>query len=362
MIDNGRYTSGRIALANLSASIASLELRRAEGAGFDSLVALSGLLFVRGDALGRLGDHNRAELVATEAAALSPHAPAALYVRARLAGRFHRFAEASALLEGALAAGHLRHEIEAEKAALLQATGRYEEALVLRERLAEDDPGIHTLGALGSLQAEMNRWTSAEITYARALEADEGVSPLPCSQLLFEWGVNAMRRGDLERAEWIFVELGRILPAHVPGRGHRAEVALARGQPHVAMMLIRPLLEIADDPEYLAIYAEILAALGDSKAAAEAERAGAAYELLLAQRPQAYADHAAAFFMGAGNRPQRAVELAMANRQARDTARSRSLLERALHNARRNLPVEQDDFRSLSNLRPELAVGRGATR
>jgi hypothetical protein len=31
---------------------------------------------------------------------------------------------------------------------------------------------------------------------------------------------------------------------------------------------------------------------------------------LLARRPEAYADHAAAFFMGVGNRPQRALELA----------------------------------------------------
>ena len=61
------------------------------------------------------------------------------------------------------------------------------------------------------------------------------------------------------------------------------------------------------------IYAEILAARGDSKAASEAEHAAAEYELLLARRPEAYADHAAAFFMGVGNRPERAVELPFAN-------------------------------------------------
>ena len=131
-----------------------------------------------------------------------------------------------------------------------------------------------------------------------------GVSPLPCGQLLFEWGVSAMRRGDLDRAEAIFVELDAILPAHVPGRGHRAEVALARGQLDVAAALITPLLETSDDPEYRAIHAEILAARGEREAALrEAERAAAAYELLLARRPEAYADHAAAFFMGIGNRP-----------------------------------------------------------
>ena len=64
MIDARRYTSGRIAVANLSASIDSLELRRVEGATFEDLVALSKLLFLRGDLLGRIADHDRAELVA----------------------------------------------------------------------------------------------------------------------------------------------------------------------------------------------------------------------------------------------------------------------------------------------------------
>ena len=103
-------------------------------------------------------------------------------------------------------------------------------------------------------------------------------------------------------------------------------MALARGQLDLALSLIAPLPETSDDPEYRAIYAEILAGLGDGDAEAEAERAVAAYEQLLARRPEAYADHAAAFFMGVGNRPRRALELALANWKLRDTPRSRSLL------------------------------------
>ena len=106
MIERGRYTSGRIAVANLAASIEGLERRRGEGARFEHLLALSNLLFARGDLLGRIADHDRAERVATEAAGSSPDAAAALYIRARLAARFHRFEEAAALLDDALAAGH----------------------------------------------------------------------------------------------------------------------------------------------------------------------------------------------------------------------------------------------------------------
>lgn len=333
MIAPRRYTSGRIALANLSAAIDSLELRRIEGATFDNLLALSKLLFLRGDVRGRIIDHDRAERVAHEAIARSADSGTALYAHARLAARFHRFEEADALLGGALAAGCPKREIETERAALLQATGRYREALVLRETLAQDDPGIDTLGALASLLAEIGEWAAAESSYAAALRADAGLSPFPCGQLLFEWGVSAMRRGDLDHAEAILAELHAILPQHVPGRGHRAEVAIAQGQLDLAEALITPLLETSDDPEYRAVYAEILAARGDSRAAGEAEHAAAAYERLLARRPEAYADHAAAFYMGVGNRPQRALELAMANWKLRDTSRSRCLLAKARQNA-----------------------------
>jgi hypothetical protein len=56
-------------------------------------------------------------------------------------------------------------------------------------------------------------------------------------------------------------------------------------------------------------------------------------ELLLARRPEAYVDHAAAFFMGVGNRPQLAVDLASANLKLRDTPRSRSLFAEAMRSA-----------------------------
>ena len=179
MIESGRYTSGRIAVANLSASIDSLECRRTASATFEELLTLAQLLFLRGDLLGRIADHDRAELVATEAVGSAPDAGTRAFTRARLAARFHLFAEAERLLEEALAAGYPRREITAEQASLLQATGHYEGALFLRQGLAKHQPGIDTSGALATLLAEMNQWDAAEARYIAALDADSGVSPLP---------------------------------------------------------------------------------------------------------------------------------------------------------------------------------------
>lgn len=336
MVDAGSYTSGRVAVANLSASIGGLKLRCSERASFEGLLALSTLLFLRGDLLGRIRDHDRAEAVGVRACGTAPGTAKALHLCARLAVRFHRFEEGKALLDQALAAGHPQQEIDSEKAALLQATGRYRDALALRERMAKDVPAIHTLGALASLLAEMGEWQAAEEGYTAALGADRGVSPIPCAQLLFEWAVSAMHRSELERADEIFAQLDAILPEHVPARGHRAEVALARGQLDAALALVSPLLEISDDPEYRGTYAEILAARGEHEAAlSEAQRAAAGYEALLARRPEAYADHAAGFFMGVGGRPQLSLELARINWKLRDTPRSRRLFTKALGNAQR---------------------------
>lgn len=329
MIDITHYTSGRIAMANLAATIDGLERRRS-GAASEELLSLSRLLFLRGDLLGRIVDHDRAEAAANDAIAVCPDRGTVFFVCAQIDGRFHRFGQAFEFLDRAQRAGFQPEDIDRETAALLQATGKYPEALLLRERLAKAEPGIHSLGALASLLAEMGEQVAAENCYETAFDADDGVSPLPCAQLLFERGLMAMRSGELARAEVMFEKLNLILRAHVPGRGHRAEVALARGELDKALFLITPLLELSDDPEYRATYAEILAARGDRQSAArEAVRAATAYGRLLARRPEAYADHAAAFFMGIGDQPQRAVELATANCKLRDTPRARHLLSRA---------------------------------
>jgi hypothetical protein len=145
VIEQGRYRSGRIAFDNLSASIASLECRCVDGTSVEDQLALSKLLFVRGDLLGRIADHNRADSVANEAIASSRDTARALYIRARLAARFHRFSKAGTLLDRALASGYCAREADAERAALFQATGRFSEALVLRQKLATEKRGIDTV-------------------------------------------------------------------------------------------------------------------------------------------------------------------------------------------------------------------------
>ena len=331
MIDPERYTSGAIAVANLSASIESLELRRVEGAAFDeSGSVVEAVCFCAATCLVGSPTMTGRRSSPPRLSRCRPVRASALYVRARLAARFHRFEEASALLDRALAPDYPTARNRCSKGRrCCRRRDNTRGAGRAREDWRRTTLRFTRSAALASLLAEMGEWQRAERSYAAALDADDGVSPMPCGQLLFEWGVSAMRRGDLDRAEEILAELDTILPAHVPARGHRAEVALACGQLDAALALITPLLEMSDDPEYRATYAEILAARGDERVRRPKRNAQLQpTSCLLARRPEAYADHAAAFFMGIGNRPQLAVELAAANWKLRDTPRSRRLLDR----------------------------------
>ena len=58
--------------------------------------------------------------------------------------------------------------------------------------------------------------------------------------------------------------------------------------------------------------------------------AAARYDDLIESHPEAFADHAAEFWLAAGADPDKALRLARMNLDVRDTPRARSLLARAV--------------------------------
>ena len=137
----------------------------------------------------------------------------------------------------------------------------------------------------------------------------------------------------LDRREAVLAELHSVLRGVFPGRGHRAEVAIAARKVEVAERFSQPLLETSDDTRYRAVYAGVLAARDDSSAAVEAERAVVVVKLADAAA-RAYADHAAAS-SSASATGRNALSAGVGNWKLRDTPRSRSLLDRARRNAER---------------------------
>jgi tetratricopeptide (TPR) repeat protein len=324
-------TSGAIALRNLHAQIDGLAAQVTAGRlGVEGHASLVELLLLRGQLLGRIADYERAAALAEQLVRDAPEAAAAVLARARARATLHGFAAALADLDTAETLGAARAALQAERAGIVQALGRYDEALALRQQAAERRPTFATLGALAGLQAERGEIIEAERLFAEARQRYQEVSPFPLAQLDFRRGLMWMEYGDLDAARSWFAAAQRRVPAYAPALGHLAEVDAALGQCEIAIAGLRPLAEASDDPEYAGLLAGLLSESGESReAGAWRARAAARYEELLGRHPAAFADHAAEFWLGAGADAHKAQQLAQQNVALRPTPHAYALLQRA---------------------------------
>lgn len=324
-------TSGAIALVNLQAQINGLESRAAmERLGVTQRVELIELITLRGHVLGCITDYERAVALAEQLVRDTPASGSAFLARARTRATFHRFAEALADLDAAAQLGLARAALEAERATIFQALGRYDEALALRRDAAAHRPDFSTLSALAGLQAERGEVAEAERLFSEGRRRYQGVSPFPVALLDFQRGLRWLEQGDLYAARARFEAAQARLPAYVPARGHLAEVEAALGQREAAISRLRPLAVSSDDPDYAAQLAGLLSEAGEVlEAGCWRARAAAHYDELVARHPAAFADHAAEFWLTTGADAERAFQLARQNLALRQTPRAYSLFHRA---------------------------------
>jgi len=313
-----------IALGNLDAQILGYEnARQRQPTSADWLIPLASLYDARGQALGRIADYETELALADEAVRLAPADGAALLARAAARARFHRFAEASADLDAAAAHGAPADRVDGARAAIWSATGREPAALAIRQRLATAHPTLTTLGAEAMSLAALGRVTEAEERLAEAQAHFRDVTPLALAALYFEGGLIEERAGRPSSARELYEAARARLPEHAQATAHLAGVMAASGQRAQAVALLRPLVARSDDPEYAGALAALV---GDAREAA-ALRAQAArrYDALLARHPEAFADHAARFWLAAGDEPKKALPLAERNLVLRPTAEAYQL-------------------------------------
>ncbi|MEU9213696.1 tetratricopeptide repeat protein [Streptomyces sp. NPDC048415] len=333
-------TSGTIAVTNLHGQIDGLAVRLSragtgETPGAPLAVAqgaaLIDLLNLRGQILGRVADYEWAAELAERLVSAAPEDGTALLARARTRATLHRFAEAVADLGEAGRSGADVAALDAERAVVLQALGCYADAMALIHKAAERQSDFTTLGALAVLQAECGEVTEAEQLFGEARRHYRGTSPFPLAQLDFRRGVMWHREGDLDAARSCYEAARRRVPDYAPAQGHLAEVELLSGDPAAAVALLRPLTQTSDDPEYAAHLAAALHAGGRVHEAKQwRERAVADYGELVLRHPEAYADHAADFWLTVGADAERGLQLALQNLAFRQTARAHALFQRAV--------------------------------
>ena len=325
-------THGTIALRNLEAQIEGLD--PSSTAGFPRIeerVWLIDLLALRGSILGSIADYERALQLAHQLVGDGTTEAAAFLGRARTRAVFHRFKDALDDLDMAEGLAADTDVVNLERAAVFQGLGRYEDAGAILEDYAHRRPSFESLGALTTLCAERGDTEWAERLHAKSVHLYRGVSPLPLAALDFQLGVMWMHAGQLDRAQNHLIAALRNVPAYVPAQGHLAEVEAALCHFDLAIALLIPLATASDDPDYAAQLARIYADAGypdDSQY--WRSRAAARYEELIAVHPEAFADHAAEFWLAAGADTGRALSLARMNLEVRKTPRAHALLSLAI--------------------------------
>lgn len=328
--DDFTTTSGVLALLNLQAQIEGLQARADAGLSLvEEQTGLIELVTLRGLILGRIADYQWAEKRAERLVLKCPTEGVSFIARARARGTFHRFAEALADLDEAERLGTRRETVAGERAGIFQALGRYDEALALCGEAVERRSDFNSLSALATLHAERGETARAEQLFAESRSSHRGVSPIPLALLDFQRGHMWMAQGDLQQSRvWFEASIHR-LPDYAQAQGHLAEAEAEFGETETAIRRLRPLTVSSDDPDYCSALDRVLRLAGrDEEAAPWRTRAAIRYDALLRQHPEAFADHAAAFWLEAGD-PHRARELARQNLELRRTPRAQRLVARA---------------------------------
>jgi tetratricopeptide (TPR) repeat protein len=332
MISERPLTDGTIALLNLEAQIDALEPEvRLGSANVETRAGLAELIALRGLIVGRIADYDRANEIAEQLVRDAPADPKGLLARARTRAGFHRFNDALADIECAEQLSLDAETANGERAAIFQALGRYDESLALREEAAKRKASFENLAALVGLHAERGEIEAAERRYEESRGQYRGVSPIPLALLDFQLGLMWMNEGQLDDARTSFDAAQRRVPAYAPARGHLSEVEAELGETDSAISRLHSLAASSDDPDYAAQLARILGEAGrDGESGHWRQVAATRYDELIASHPEAFADHAAEFWLAAGADPDKALRLAKMNVDVRNTPRARSLLAQAV--------------------------------
>jgi tetratricopeptide (TPR) repeat protein len=324
-------TAGVIAVGNLEVRIGGQVSRSTLGPlTVDERVELVELIALRGHVLGCIADVERAEAMADELVGQVPDDGRSFVTRSRMRGAFHRFASALTDLDTAAALDGESVDLDAERATIYQALGRYDEALAIRQLAVDTHAGFSALAALAAVYGECGEMDDAEHWFEAATRSYRGISPFPLATLEFQRGRLWMEHDELRRARaWCDAAVRRV-PAYVPAHGHLAELDAALGETTAAIARLRPLALASDDPDYATHLARILADAGETEEAQTWRgKAEVRYDELVARHQDAFADHAAEFWLTVGGDPERALWFAQQNLALRQTPRARALVRRS---------------------------------
>jgi tetratricopeptide (TPR) repeat protein len=310
-------TASIIAIANLDQQIAEL----GDSPGVEDLLILREEFLADYDALDRASTLAESRFVTVQD----------LLKRAQTRAAVHRFAEALSDLEAAKQHGVPLNQILAMRASILIATGHASEVVAQLRRDVRDHPSFASRSALATAYASMGRVDEADRLYAEALAGLHTTLPFPYAWIYFGRGLMWAEQGqNPARAEAMYKRALAYVPEFAAANISLAKLEMARGDYAAARKRISRVAQSTNHPEALALIGVLDVRNGDDlEGNAEISHAQQRYESLLVRYPLGFADHAAEFYLGPGNDPERAWLLAEQNLANRQTDRSVALAVKA---------------------------------
>ena len=135
---------------------------------------------------------------------------------------------------------------------------------------------------------------------------------------------------QLTRAQTWYLSALKRLPEFAAAQGHLAEVEAALGDVETAIPRLRRVVKVSDDPDFTSQLAWLLQSCGKTdESRSLLAQSAARYDQLTRDHLEAFADHAAEFWLADADGTERALRYAKANLAVRQTPRALNLLKRA---------------------------------
>jgi len=310
-------TASIIAIANLDQQIAEL----GDSPGVEDLLILREGFLADYDALDRASTLAERRFVTAQD----------LLKRAQTRAAVHRFAEALSDLQVAQEHGVSPGQMLAMRASILIATGHASEVVAQLKKDLIRSPSFASRSALATAYASMGRVDEADRLYAAALAGLNTTLPFPYAWIYFGRGLMWAEQGqNPARAEAMYKRALAYVPEFAAANISLAKLEMARGDYSAARKRISRVAQSTNQPEALALLGVLDVRNGDLRGGnGEISHAQQRYESLLIRYPLGFADHAAEFYLGPGNDPERAWLLAEQNLANRQTDRSVALAVKA---------------------------------
>ena len=281
----------------------------------DHVMFLVERYLTRGQTLANVEDYEKAKAAADAVVKSSPKSGVAHLAVAVSLGAFHQFDAESKELDEAAKLGAPGQNVAAARVALLEATGKYDEAQKLMTPI-DDRSKATAMVTAAVLAAHMQKPDESERLFEKARVSFVDVSPFPIAWMDFQRGMLLEAAGKEKEARTYYLEALEAIPVYT----HAVVHASITDTPEKAIERLEAQKAVTTDPDVLAALADAhKRAKHDAEAKKATDAARARYDELLAKHPEAYRDHAARFYLSAGNDSKKALAYAQKNAALRPT-------------------------------------------